>query len=526
MRAPHLSRRVTGGAFESGPFVDGANALVCHGEDRATRADCGSIWSQTFSFDAFGNINKAGNSSFSASYSPSTNRMTTIGSSTPTYDANGNVTNDFLHTYAWDAEGHPVTIDGIGATYDALGRMVEQNRSGTYTEIAYAPTGEKIALLSGQTLQRAFVSLPGGATAVYSSSGLDHYRHSDWLGSARLSTTPSRTVYGDVAYAPYGETYAASGNTDFSWTGINADVEPANPETLYDFPAREYGIQGRWPSPDPLGLGAVNLGNPQSWNRYAYVLNNPLALTDPTGLIPGEPSCDNDSCDPCMWNFLACLDPCLFAGDCAFPWRPGSAPPPPPPPPPPPQAAPAPPGGYGAGIDPYGTWDEKLPSGVQVFPGPLGSTGAGCTYGSGNCGGMIYGWTKDAAGNIIGDFPGEELCTLGPLGTCLYWNLSARKWQQQDNATKLANAVNKTGVQSLANPCTLAAWYLASAGAAVTFSATSSGAAAFPVTHGALQSLAGWYLAADEEIQAAVQGAATAGAWLGYQAVQGCNALQ
>ena len=318
MRVPHLSRCVTGGAFESGPFVDGANALVYHGEDRATTANCGSIWSQTFSFDAFGNINKTGNSSFGATYSPTTNRMTTIGTSTPTYDANGNVTNDFLHTYAWDAEGRPVTIDGIGAAYDALGRMVEQNRSGTYTEIVYAPTGGKLALMSGQTLQRAFVSLPGGATAVYTSAGLDHYRHSDWLGSARLSTTPSRTVYGDVAYAPYGETYAASGNTDFSWTGINADVEPANPETLYDFPAREYGIQGRWPSPDPLGLGAVNLGNPQSWNRYAYALNNPLALTDPTGLIAGEPGCDNDSCDPCMWNFLACSDPCLFAGDCAF----------------------------------------------------------------------------------------------------------------------------------------------------------------------------------------------------------------
>jgi RHS repeat-associated protein len=56
---------------------------------------------------------------------------------------------------------------------------------------------------------------------------------------------------------------------------------------LYDFPAREYGIQGRWPSPDPAGISAVSPGDPQSWNRYAYVLNNPLALTEPTGLNPG-----------------------------------------------------------------------------------------------------------------------------------------------------------------------------------------------------------------------------------------------
>lgn len=53
---------------------------------------------------------------------------------------------------------------------------------------------------------------------------------------------------------------------------------------LYDFPAREYSIQGRWPSPDPAGLGAVDPTNPQSWNRYAYVVNSPLMLIDPTGL--------------------------------------------------------------------------------------------------------------------------------------------------------------------------------------------------------------------------------------------------
>ncbi len=269
------------------PF-NSSNAQTCNytHDDlaRIASANCGSIWSQTFSYDSFGNINKSGNSSFGATYSPATNRMTTIGTSTPSYDANGNVLNDFLHTYTWNADGRPLTIDGIGATYDALGRMVELNRSGTYTEIAYTPSGAKLAVMSGQSLLRAFVPLPAGATAAYTGSGLDHYRHADWLGSARLATTPSRTVYGDVAYAPYGETYAASGNNDFSWTGINADVESANPETLYDFPAREYGIQGRWPSPDPAGIAAVDSSDPQSWNRYAYVLNTPLNAVDPTGM--------------------------------------------------------------------------------------------------------------------------------------------------------------------------------------------------------------------------------------------------
>jgi hypothetical protein len=36
-------------------------------------------------------------------------------------------------------------------------------------------------------------------------------------------------------------------------------------------------------SPDPAGMAAVDPTNPQSWNRYTYVLNNPLALIDPLG---------------------------------------------------------------------------------------------------------------------------------------------------------------------------------------------------------------------------------------------------
>jgi hypothetical protein len=43
--------------------------------------------------------------------------------------------------------------------------------------------------------------------------------------------------------------------------------------------------EGRWTTPDPAGMGAVNPGNPQSWNRYAYVSNNPLTNVDPTGLL-------------------------------------------------------------------------------------------------------------------------------------------------------------------------------------------------------------------------------------------------
>jgi RHS repeat-associated protein len=196
-----------------------------------------------------------------------------------------NATYDTIHNYTWDADGNSITVDAVGVTYDALDRAVEQNRSGTYTQIVYAPSGAKLALMSGATLQKAFVALPGQGTVVYTSSGLDHYRHSDWLGSARLTSSPSQTVISTTAYAPFGEAYAQStGTSDLSFTGMNQDTVTGALSGDYDFLYREYNTQGRWPQPDPAGLAAANPANPQSWNRYAYVLNNPLGFVDPLGL--------------------------------------------------------------------------------------------------------------------------------------------------------------------------------------------------------------------------------------------------
>jgi len=90
----------------------------------------------------------------------------------------------------------------------------------------------------------------------------------------------ARALYYDGAYGPFGEPYAQSGTTDVSFTGMNQDTVV----NLYDFPAREYGIQGRWPSPDPAGISSVSIKDPQTLNRYAYVRNSPLNNLDPTGM--------------------------------------------------------------------------------------------------------------------------------------------------------------------------------------------------------------------------------------------------
>jgi RHS repeat-associated protein len=249
---------------------------------RLASANCGSVWSQTFTYDAFGNITKAGTNSFNPGYN-SNNQMATGA----TYDSNGDVLTDSLHSYAWDSLGRPTTIDTVTATYDALGRIVEQSKSGMNTEMVYDCAGNKLALMNTTTtLVTGFGPLPAGATAVYNASGLQYYRHPDWLGSSRFSSTPTRTMYNDLAYAPFGEQYAQAGSTGItntSFAGNNQDTST----NLYDAQHREYEVYGRWPSPDQAGFSTANPANPQSWNRYAYVSNSPLRSVDPTGLHVG-----------------------------------------------------------------------------------------------------------------------------------------------------------------------------------------------------------------------------------------------
>ena len=253
---------------------------------RLSTSNCGALWTQNFTYDAFGNASKSGTGSFLPNYSATTNQFTSIpGITAPYYDSNGNLIKDNLNTYTWDPNwGNMVSVNtgstNVTATYDALGRMVENSAGGT-TEFIYSPTGSKLATVNGATLVEAFVPLPSGATAIYNSTGLAYYRHSDWVGSSRLTSTQARGLFSSSAYAPFGEQYAPSGTADASFTGQNSDTV----SSLYDFPFRENSpTQGRWISPDPAGLGAVDPSNPQTWNRYAYVGNSPLTATDPLGL--------------------------------------------------------------------------------------------------------------------------------------------------------------------------------------------------------------------------------------------------
>jgi RHS repeat-associated protein len=66
-------------------------------------------------------------------------------------------------------------------------------------------------------------------------------------------------------------------------------------ETNLDYFGARYfsGAQGRFTSADPL-MASAKARNPQSWNRYAYTLNNPLRYVDPDGMEVPE-GCAKDS---------------------------------------------------------------------------------------------------------------------------------------------------------------------------------------------------------------------------------------
>jgi RHS repeat-associated protein len=125
------------------------------------------------------------------------------------------------------------------------------------------------------------------------------YREAFWLVSDRLGTP--RTIVGKSGtlasvkrhdYLPFGEELYAGMSGRTTTQGYTGDSTrqhftgyEADGETGLNFAEARYqsNLQGRFTSVDPFGASA-SVGNPQSFNRYSYVNNNPSNLTDPTGM--------------------------------------------------------------------------------------------------------------------------------------------------------------------------------------------------------------------------------------------------
>jgi RHS repeat-associated protein len=279
-----------------------AGPSCIYGYDDLSRLSsvCGAT-NQSYTYDPFGNISKYGARSFQPTYDTATNQfltLPTVPSGTTLYDANGNLINDGAYTYSWDAEGKMLQLTpqsgGTASTwtFDALGRWVETDPgSGSVIELGtsqavYDPTGVELALATGSApgTVNTHVPLAAGAWAQYTGTSLSSYGHPNWLGTLQLQSTPS----GEATAAnlgPFGEQTAVQVGDADTLELFTGSAFSEKGSYLWDFPAREYNWnQARWITPDPAAINAVDPTNPQSWNRYAYVLNNPLNYVDPMGL--------------------------------------------------------------------------------------------------------------------------------------------------------------------------------------------------------------------------------------------------
>jgi len=241
-------------------------------------------WGLSFSYDVYGNrtaqtVTAGSAPAFSATFG-SNNRM--VGYS---YDNNGNQLN---------------TADGATLEYDEENRLKKWTKQGQTQEYTYHPSGWRLSNSNdggyfygpgGQLLTKSaarytdYVYFAGRLLFTMSEGSLDPNRtkltriYSDRLGSTRATTV---LTYGGGSttrnYYPYGEEIGSTANNQYKFASTYGDSA-----TGLDYAVNRYYASGtaRFLSVDS---GRAKLRRPGSWNRYAYVRNDPINRVDPMGL--------------------------------------------------------------------------------------------------------------------------------------------------------------------------------------------------------------------------------------------------
>ncbi|HEX8817223.1 MAG TPA: RHS repeat-associated core domain-containing protein [Terriglobales bacterium] len=224
------------------------------------------------------------------SFNNANNRITNAGI---IYDAAGNETYDGTYTYSYDAEGRMTGVNGTSVTYtyDAFGHRVRKDVNGSTTDFVYDLAGRAIDAMNttGGAWSQNWTNAYAGSTLVAeNTNGTTYFYSTNWQGTVRVMTDPSQNIVAYCQNLPFGDGLnctPAPPPVDF--TGQILDSETNLTHFLY----RQLSTgEGRWMTPDPGGIGAVNPANPQTWNRYAYVTDNPVSMTDTLGLDPNEGS--------------------------------------------------------------------------------------------------------------------------------------------------------------------------------------------------------------------------------------------
>jgi RHS repeat-associated protein len=161
--------------------------------------------------------------------------------------------------------------------YDVDGRRVQKATGSAATVYVYDAFGQLAAEYTNGS-----AGTPPCTTCFLST---------DHLGNTRLVTDGSANVIARHDFTPFGEEipagYGGRGSEWGKYDAVNQKFtgQEHDSETQFDFFGARYfsSAQGRFTSPDePLADQFAN--DPQSWNLYSYVRNNPLRYVDPSGM--------------------------------------------------------------------------------------------------------------------------------------------------------------------------------------------------------------------------------------------------
>ncbi|MEW5789796.1 MAG: RHS repeat-associated core domain-containing protein [Pseudomonadota bacterium] len=240
-------------------------------------------------YDAIGNItNKSDVGDYT--YGTRPHAVTQAAGNTYTYDGNGNMLTGAGRTLTWSSYDMPVQIvESSGTTsfiynYDHV--RVKQT-TGSKTVVYLNPRidlgGHYNKETVGSVVTESFYFYAGGQVVgahvtKTNTSPQTNYFHADHLGSISVVTDQAGQVIARYEFDPWGKRVLTAGSnaTIHGFTG-HEHLD----DGLIHMNGRIYDpVLGRFMSADPMIQAPDNL---QSYNRYSYVLNNPLSLTDPSG---------------------------------------------------------------------------------------------------------------------------------------------------------------------------------------------------------------------------------------------------
>jgi len=286
-------------SFTQSYQYDGVNRLE-QVQETASGAASGSWWAG-FGYGPYGNRWVSG-ASFTlnvatpvaqSQYNEANNRLAKTSDNQP------------LPADAYDGAGDLRNHPWVGQmSYDWDNRLVQFVKAGSVTDLAYDGEGRRVKKVSPTETRVYIYDAQGQLAAEYgplAAIGGRQYLTADHLGSTRLVTDENGAVKQRRDYLPFGEEILASssfGNRQVvkdgqAQTTYNAPYGPTQQFTgkerdsesgLDFFEARYFSSpQGRFTSPDAMMGKPEWLVDPQRWNRYAYVRNDPLKYIDPNG---------------------------------------------------------------------------------------------------------------------------------------------------------------------------------------------------------------------------------------------------